>query len=383
MSQSVVESTENHSFESRSLDNLPGPDAREVAAEYARDYLEFMTRCAQEYEEIVPVRAEGELFCLLTNPDHIHAVLKDRLLFVKAEDLQVLRGLVGNGLLTSEGDFWQRQRRLSQPVFHNQRIRGYADVMVRYTERMLTDWHEGDVLDVHQQMMRLTLDIVMKTLFDQDTTDGEASSVARALDAAMNWYVGREDTCLWMRLTGFLRDRQYKKAIEALDETLYTMIEHRRKEQLSGDDLLTMLMQMEDADDGSRMSDRQLRDEAATLILAGHETTANALSWTWMLLANHPHVQQRLTEELKTVLDGRSSFGGASPSPAFSDLPHLVYTDAAIKEAMRLYPPITDISRKATQDCNGWIQPHGFFDGGICVNQMRQVGEGRRWRSPP
>ena len=343
----------SQSIANRSLDSLSGPDASEAAAEYVRDYLGFMTRCAQAFGEIVPLRFEGELFCLLTNPEHINEVLKDRLLFVKAQDLRVLKGLVGNGLLTSEGDFWQRQRRLSQSVFHQQRIRDYANVMVRYTQQMLEGWHEGDILDVHHQMMRLTLDIVMKTLFGQDTTDGDASRVAHALDAAMNWYEAREDTRLWARLISISRDRQYKTAIAALDKTLYAMIAQRRKDGLTSDDLLTMLMQIEDADDGSRMSDRQLRDEAATLILAGHETTANALSWTWMLLANHPQVSQRLTEELQTVLKGRS--------PTFSDLPQLTYTDAVIKEAMRLYPPLTDISREATQDCEigGYFIPKG------------------------
>ena len=343
----------SQSIANQSLDNLPGPAAYQTATEYARDYLGFMTRCAQAFKEIIPLRFGGDLFCLLTNPEHIDVVLRDRLLFVKAQDLRILKGLVGNGLLTSEGDFWQRQRRLSQPVFHQQRIRVYADVMVRYTQRMLEGWHEGDVLDVHHQMMRLTLDIVMKTLFDQDTTDGDASHVANALDTAMNWYEAREDTRFLARLTSISRNYQYKRAIAALDETLYAMIAQRREDGFTGDDLLTMLMQIEDADDGSRMSDQQLRDEAATLILAGHETTANVLSWTWMLLANHPRANQRLTEELQTVLEGQS--------PTFSDLPRLTYTDAVIKEAMRLYPPITDISREATQDCEigGYSIPKG------------------------
>ena len=352
MSQSIINSGSANSNSARSLDDLARPDTKQALAEYGRDYLGFMARCAREYGEIVPLQLEGERFCLLTNPEHINAVLKDRLLFVKAQDLRVLFGLIGNGLLTSEGDFWQKQRRLSQPLFHQQRIRSYAEVMASYTERMLQDWQEGDVLDVHSQMMRLTLDIVMKTLFDQDTTDSDAGRIAYALETAMNWYEGCEGQ-KWDILGRFTRERSYRSAIAQLDQTLYAMIAQRREQGLEGDDLLTMLMQIEDADDGSRMSDKQLRDEAATLILAGHETTANTLSWMWMLLAQHPQVSQALTEELKAVLGGRS--------PAFSDLPQLPYTDAVVKEAMRLYPPITDISRQATADCEvgGYSIPKG------------------------
>lgn len=150
---------------SRKIATLPGPNAKQALTEYAQDPLGFMLRCAQAFGEIVPLQLEGELFCLLTNPNHITKVLKDRLLFVKAEDLHVLRGLLGNGLLTSEGNFWQRQRRLSQPVFHKQRVDSYATVMVDYTQAMLKSWRAGEIINVHNEMMRLTLEIVMKTVF--------------------------------------------------------------------------------------------------------------------------------------------------------------------------------------------------------------------------
>lgn len=339
---------------SQNLATLPSPEANHALAEYSRDPLGFMTRCAQEFGEIVPLQFDDELICLLSNPDHITEVLKDRLLFVKAKDLRILRSLLGDGLLTSEGDFWQRQRRLTQPIFHQQRINDYGTVMVNYTQRLLQTWHEGQVLDVHDQMMRLTLDIVMKTLFDQDVTDGEASHVAHALEEAMNWFAvqgmeGRMGETDETRP----RDRGYQDAISLLDETVYAMIRQRRDSGAEGNDLLGMLMQVQDADDGSRMSDRQLRDEVATLMLAGHETTANALSWTWLLLANHPHVCSKLTEELKTVLDGRA--------PKIADLPQLTYTNQVIKESMRLYPPATDVSREATRECEigGYVIPQG------------------------
>ncbi|KAM3110365.1 cytochrome P450 [Phormidesmis sp. 146-33] len=328
----------------QTLLTLPSPEVSAALMEYSRDPLSFMTRCAREFGEIVPLQFEcGELFCLLTNPEHITEVLKDRLLFIKAQDLQSLSGLIGNGLLTSEGDFWQRQRRLIQPVFHQQRIENYGSVMVNYTQQMLQIWHKDKVLDVHDEMMRLTLNIVMKTIFDQDVTDSEAKQVAHALDAAMNWATTQEPDA----------DRRYQNAIALLDETVYAMIHRRRINKTDSDDLLGMLMQIQDADDGSRMSDRQLRDEVATMILAGHETTANTLSWTWMLLSQHPEVRTKLTQELKRVLDGRT--------PTIADLPQLSYTNSVIKEAMRLYPPATDVSREATQDCEigGYLIPKG------------------------
>lgn len=225
--------------------------------------------------------------------------------------------------------------------------------MVEYTQRMLLPWHEGKVLDVHDEMMRLTLNIVTKTIFDRDVTDGEASHVAHALDEAMNWFTMKTTDGLAEEQDSDSADRRYQDAIALLDETVYAMIARRRISGSEGDDLLGMLMQVQDADDGSRMTDQQLRDEVASLMLAGHETTANTLTWTWMLLANHPRVRGKLTEELKTVLNGRT--------PTIADLPQLPYTNMVIKEAMRLYPPVTDVSREATQDCEigGYSIPKG------------------------
>ncbi|MUG95619.1 cytochrome P450 [Scytonema sp. UIC 10036] len=337
---------------SQDLLTLSSPAANRVLAEYSEDPLGFMTRCAREFGEIVPFRIEDRLICLLTNPMHITEVLKDPLLFIKAKDLQILHGLLGNGLITSEGDFWQRQRRLTQPVFYHQRINSYGAVMVDYTKQMLQTWCEGEVRDVHDDMMRLTLNIVMKTIFNRDVTDGEASYVAHALDEAMNWFVYQMNNSLVEEQDSNV-DRRYQDAIALLDDTIYAMLKHRRSSGEEGEDLLGMLMQVQDADDGSRMSDRQLRDEVASLMLAGHETTANSLSWTWMLLAQHPEVQAKLKQELKMALDGRT--------PTVSSLSQLPYTHMIIKEAMRLYPPVTDVSREATRDCEigGYFIPKG------------------------
>ncbi|MBD2664127.1 cytochrome P450 [Richelia sinica FACHB-800] len=359
---------------SQNLLTLPHPHPATALKEISCDRLGFMQRCAQDYGDIVPLELGDQWFCLLTNPQYITEVLKDRLLFIKGKDLQQLRGVLGNGLLNSEGDFWLRQRRLAQPVFHQQQINSYASVMVEYTQQMLATWQDGQIHDVHEAMMRLTLNIVMKTLFDQDVNDGAAGTIAHALDEAMNWVEYQETQDVMSALTeiGEMQqlsagrdfpqatqeayqdmDQRYQEAIKLLDETVYAMINHRRSSGVTGKDLLGMLMEVEDADDGSRMTDKQLRDETTTLILAGHETTANALSWTWMLLAQHPHVREKLSAELKTVLNGRP--------PTMADLPQLPYTTWVIKESMRLYPPATDVSREATQDCEigGYFIPKG------------------------
>lgn len=363
---------------SKDLLTLPSPKVDSVLKEYSQDPLGFMTRCAREFGEIVPLRVGDKLYCLLTNPDHISEVLKDRVLFSKASDLRILSGLLGKGLIVNEGDFWQQQRKLIQPVFHHQRINNYGAIMVQYTEKMLQTWCEGEVRDLHDEMMRLTLNIVMKTIFARDLTDGEASRVADALNQAMDWYLAQEEKELIStgvhdliaqlmnvtirafqdlgqadKIISSKSDRRYQEAIARLDETIYSMINQRRLSGSEGEDLLGMLMQVRDADDGSSMSDKQLRDEVATLILAGHETTANTLSWTSMLLAQHPEVRAKLSEELKTVLNDRIA--------TISDLPKLTYTNAIVKEAMRLYPPVTDISREATRDCDigGYSIPKG------------------------
>ncbi len=232
--------------------------------------------------------------------------------------------------------------------------------MVDYTQRLLQTWQAEQSLNVHDEMMRLTLDIVMKTIFDRDVSDGEANHIAHALDEAMNWSTDQgqvNDCSTWLdrslnAVTQILQsvgigqsesDRRYQEAIALLDQTVYAMIQQRRRNDATGDDLLGMLMQVEDADDGSRMSDRQLRDEVATMMLAGHETTANTLSWTWMLLAQHPQVRTQLAAELEQVLQRRAA--------TFEDLPQLLYTHWVVKESMRLYPPVTDVTRETTEDC--------------------------------
>ncbi len=321
----------------------PEINPEELLAEYSRDRLGVLTRCAREYGEVVFLQAEDTALCLLSNPDAIEEVLKDRLLFVKAEDLRMMKGLLGNGLVTSEGSFWQRQRRLTQPVFHQQRIANYGEVMVQYTQSLLETWRDGETRDIHADMMRLTLNIVMKTIFDQDVTDEAANHVAHAVEVGLNWFEGRLKAEAMGETLPVTEDARYQSALALLDKTVYAMIDHRRSTGEMSGDLLSMLMQVRDANDGSQMTNQQLRDETTTLVLAGHETTSNTLAFTWMLLAQHPEVQAKLAEELQIVLGGRA--------PTSADLARLPYANMVIKESMRLYPVVTDLTREATRDC--------------------------------
>ena len=249
-----------------------------------------------------------------------------------------MRRVLGNGLLLSEGEFWRRQRKLIQPAFHQGRIAAYAEIMVGYTQRMLASWSDGQALDIHEAMMRLTLGIVAKTLFDADVSR-EAEDVDAALSILMGKFLRQAGLALllptWVPLP---TSRLLKRAVGRLDKVIYGIIEQRRASgQMSGD-LLSVFLQAHD-DEGVGMTDRQLHDEIMTLFLAGHETTANVLSWTWFLLGQNPEVEEKLTKELGRVLGGTV--------PTLADLPRLVYTDTVLRESMRLYPPVWVIGRRA------------------------------------
>jgi cytochrome P450 len=326
--------------------DLPGPQGNTIAGnllDLGQDPLGFLTRCAREYGEIVPIRLGLTSTCLITKPEYIEQVLRDRETFIKSRGFRVLKTLLGEGLLTAEGDSWFWQRKLAQPVFHQKRIQGYGKIMVDSTERMLQTWQDGETRDIHQEMMRLTLSIVMTCIFNKDVNEGEAQTVAHALDVTMNWFESK-------RKQGFLvlewfprpENIRYRQAIADMDAAIYALIRERRESQEKTNDLLSMLIEAQDEETGEQMSDRLLRDEVATLMLAGHETTANALSWTWMLLSQHPEVFRKLQAELNDVLGDRP--------PTIEDLPRLQYTDWVIKESMRLYPPVSIFGREAAKD---------------------------------
>jgi cytochrome P450 len=348
----------------KNLFDLPSPKAKILVGnllDFGQDPLEFLSHCAREYGEIVPLNLGLTTGCFINKPELIHDVLKDKDVFVKSRGVRSLKTLLGQGLLSSEGESWFRQRRLIQPVFHQKRIAGYGKIMVEYTEKMLQTWHDGEVRDVNQEMMRLTLDIVMKCLFSQDISERQAQEVAHALDVAMAWFESkRKRNFLVLEWFPLPENIRYRQVIHQLDQSIYHLIQERRKVEEDTGDLLSMLMAAKDEEDGSQMNDQQLRDEIITLMLAGHETTANTLSWTWMLLSQNPHVQEQLLAELQAVLAGRL--------PTVEDIPHLRYTNFVIKESMRLYPAVAIMARQVKTACElaGYQIPAG------CIMTMSQ-----------
>jgi len=320
----------------------PGPKGFPVVGnvfEPKGDSIRYLTKCSREYGDIVFFRFLGVPACYVNRPDYIESVLiTQNNNFVKSKDYRAMRRVLGNGLLLSEGDFWRRQRKLIQPAFHQARIAAYAEIMIGHTQRMLASWSDGQTLDIHEAMMRLTLGIVAKTLFDADVSH-EAEEVDAALSILMGKFLRQAGMALllptWVPLP---TSHLLRRAVGRLDKVIYSIIEQRRSSgQMSGD-LLSAFLQAQD-DEGIGMTDRQLHDEIMTLFLAGHETTANVLSWTWFLLGQNPAVEEKLSEELAGVL------GGRVPTPA--DLPRLVYTDTVLRESMRLYPPVWVIGRRA------------------------------------
>lgn len=310
--------------------------------ELRRDPLSFLTRRAREDGDAAAFRVLGVPVLLLSHPAHVEALLTDKVNFRKGRALAVGRPVFGNGLLTSEGDFWRRQRRLAQPAFHRERIAGYAEVMTRFTERRLAGFRDGDTRDVHEELMALTLEIVAKTLFDADVSR-EARPVGEAMEVAL-----REFPRLMNPIRRLLfpyvptrRNRELAEALATLDRVILGIIRSRRTSGVDAGDLLSMYLAARD-DDGNGMTDQELRDEVMTLFLAGHETTAIALTWTFHLLSQNPAAATRLDDELRTVLGGRT--------PAFADVPNLRYADAVVKESMRIFPPVWTMGRLAVND---------------------------------
>jgi cytochrome P450 len=356
---------------------LPGPRGRWLLgslSDFQRDQLGFYVDCAR-YGDVVATRLGPRRTVLFYHPDAIEEVLVTRSRdFVKSPGVKLLRPLLGEGLLLSEHDFWLRQRRLVQPAFHRQRVAAYGDVMTDYTVRRVADWKEGDVRDVHDEMMSLTQAIVAKTLFDAEVSD-EAHEVGTASHVLMQDFGARLGSLLqllpsWLPTPGNLKAR---RAIQRLDQVVYRMIAARRQNGEDRGDLLSILLHAQDADDGTVMTDRQVRDEVMTLFMAGHETTAVALSWTWYLLAQHPEVDARLAEELKTVLGSRP--------PTAADLPRLRYTEMLVTEAMRLYPPAYAMGRMSTIPTE--IAGHALAAGVVVILPTWVVQRDVRWFEEP
>ena len=354
----------------------PGPRQRfpgQNLLRFRRDAIGFLRRLSQDYGDIASFRLTGPPMVLLSHPDHIRDVLVTHARgFAKGRGLERAKRLLGEGLLTSEGDFHRHQRRLIQPAFHRRRIEAYGQVMADCAAQVDGRWRGGQTVDMSAEMMRLTLAIVGRTLFDTDI-EAEAGEIGAALTEAIHLFnvlmLPGAETLEKLPLP-FVR--RFRDARARLDAVIYRLIaEHRQGGEDRGD-LLSMLLSAQDEDEG-RMTDAQVRDEAMTIFLAGHDTTANALTWTWYLLSQHPEAADTLHAELDTVLEGRV--------PTVDDLPRLPYARAVLAESMRLYPPAWIIGRRALADyaVGGYVIPRG----GIAILAPVVTQADPRWFPDP
>lgn len=332
----------------------PGPSGHWLMGtmrRWQKDPLGYMEELVQTYGDAVHYRFflnwHGYLFC---HPEHNRHILQDNNHNYTKQphpSYVMLEPLVGTGLLTNDGEDWLRQRRLIQPVFHRRRIAQFGSIMVDATERMLEKWRRlvgGDaLLDVDKEMTRLTLEIVGRSLFGIDLT-AEAETVGQAFTSVnrqLSEMSAQPFAMIALRMSFLPAIRRLRANIGALDQVVERVIADRRNGEETRDDLLGMLMAARDADTGEVMNDKQLRDEVMTLLLAGHETTANALSWTFYLLSQYPEAAGRLQKEVQEVLGQRPV--------TVDDLSDLVYTRMVIEESMRLFPPAWAIGRWAVE----------------------------------
>lgn len=340
----------------------PGPSGLPLLGilhRLARDPLGFLLHMAHQYGDVVRLPfGLGEAY-LLSNPDDVRQVLVTNYRGYKRSELyEKMKPLLGEGLITSDGDFWQRQRRMMQPAFHKQRILSFTGMMVESIQRMLERWEKveqrGEPLDALAEMMRITQTIITRTMFsaglDEATVDavGHAVSVGQATAEKRFW-----SPVVVPDAIPTPQNLRFRQAVRTIDRIVHGLIDERRRSGEDKGDLLSMLLAATDEENGQGMSQRQLRDELVTIYLAGHETTSVALTWVWYLLSLHTDVARRVQAEVDEVLQGRA--------PTYEDLEKLRYVHQVIDETLRLYPPAWLLSRTALQDdvLSGYRIPAG------------------------
>lgn len=352
---------------------VPGPRGLPLVGmirHLLRDNLGFMMQMARTYGDVVHYRVGNLKVYQINHPDAIKRVLVDNSGNYGKGAFQIgtLKELLGSSLFMSDGDFWLRQRRLMQPVFHRKQLAVFATEMTAITQESMDRWtarpDPGAPLDIALEMMRLTLDVATQTLFSTRLTN-DMAALGKLLTLVAEDVSFRFQMPLYPPVqVPTRRNRRFLKALAELDALIYGIIGQRRRELTAGsapNDLLTLLLLARDEETGEGMSDQQLRDEVMTLFAAGHETTAKALTWLWYLLSLHPQIERRLYDEVDTALAGRT--------PTLADLPALQYTRQVIEETMRLYPPAWITSRQVeAEDTLGgctipagalvWISPY-------------------------
>ena|SRR5215203_4852611 len=311
---------------------------------FRRDSIGFLKKIANDYGDVVHFKIGPIRIVLLNHPDLIKEVLTTQHRnFVKGRPLEMAKELLGEGLLTSEGDFHKRQSRLIQPAFHRNMIESYVPALTKCVAQLMNDWKENMTVDIKEEMTNMSIAIAGKTLFGSDTKQ-EAKEISQALDTATSLF-GRiplpfSEFLLKLPLPGTLR---FNKAKARLDKTIYRMIDERRRNKVEKGDLLSLLIGSQNEEgDGGRMTDQQVRDEAITLFLTAFDTTSTALTWTWYLLSQNPKAEAELHEELDRILNGRL--------PTIQDIAQLKFTRMVFGESMRLYPPSYVIPRQAVED---------------------------------
>ncbi|MEU4996093.1 cytochrome P450 [Streptomyces sp. NPDC021622] len=332
--------------------DAPGPTGRlRALLAISGNPMDYFTGLRDQYGPVVHIPVGFRDFYLVSDPEEIHEVLVTSHRNFSKATMSAGRGkwaaplsvVFGNGLTTSDGEFHRKQRRLIQPMFHHERIAGYGRAFAEISDDIQSGWKDGERLDMSVEMTELTLAVVARTLFDVSLD----SDVARTIRTAMPRHEGplRWDSLPFARYLSMLplaSNKRFFEGRERLEAIVYQLMAERRKGDGQGADLLSLLLAARDADTGEPMDDRQVHDEAITLLMAGHETTANALAWSYHLLGNHPEARERMHEEIDEVLGDRL--------PTIEDVPRLAWTDAVLTEAMRLYPPIMGMARRPLAD---------------------------------
>jgi cytochrome P450 len=341
---------------------------------FVRDQLTFLPGLAQTYGDVVSLRMFGRPWFLVSHPDDIETVLvKHQRIMVRDDYSEILRRALGMGLLTNDGEPWKRQRKLIAQAFTPNRIRDYAATMVDVTTRAIAPWRGDAEINLHQEMSRVTMAVVAEVLFGAGMSPGDVATVREAMVVVNEFFANSPEAV--MRLPAWVptpRNRRMNRAVRQLDGLLYRVIAARRDATEPRDDLLGTLLAAQD-DAGGGMTDTQLRDEAITLFLAGHETTALALAHTFYLLGRHPEVEARMHDELARVLAGRA--------PTAADVKALAYTECVLKESMRLYPPAWITGREAAEGFE--LRGHAIPAGAQILMSQWVVHRDARWFPAP
>ena len=335
----------------------PGPKSKfplDHLFSYRSDSIGFLKKIAKEYGDIVHFKMGPIRIVLLNHPDYIKEVLTvQHRNFVKGRPLEMAKELLGEGLLTSEGEFHKRHSRMIQPAFHRNMIESYVPVVTKCISEMMNRWEDGMKTDIKDEMTHMSIAIAGKSLFNADIAE-EAPEISNALDTATGLF-GRislpfSEWLLKLPLPGNLR---FYKAKERLDDTIRRMIQERRQNKMNNGDLLSLLLRSQDENGNGGLSEQEIRDEAITLFLTAFDTTSTALTWTWYLISQNPEAEAALHKELESVLNGRS--------PVAEDIPNLKYCRMVFGESMRLYPPSYVIPRQAIEDfaIDKYIVPRG------------------------